>query len=72
VTAVLALNEQLSHKVKELSGHFDSIENAIDTVVDTATRTRLRESTKLSRETLSAAVFELSRQIETLAGRLGA
>jgi methyl-accepting chemotaxis protein len=72
VTTVLALNEQLSQKVKELSGHFDSIENAIDRVDDTATRTRLRETTKLSREALSAAVSELTRQIATLVGRLGA
>ena len=71
VTSVLALNEQMSRKVKDLSKHFDSIENAIDTIDDTETRTRLRESINLSREAMSKAMLKLSRQIGTLVGCRG-
>jgi hypothetical protein len=72
VTKFLAMNEQLNRKVKELSKHFDSIENAIETIEDTETRTRLRESIKRSRESFLEATLKLSRQIRTVLGCRGA
>jgi hypothetical protein len=64
----LASSTQLAHTVKELSKHFDATENAIDAIDDTETRNRLKQSTKLSRETLTKAMLELSRQIGELPG----
>jgi hypothetical protein len=63
LTNVLASSEQLGHKVKELTEQFDAFENAIDTIEDTETRTRLRESIKQSRETLLKAMLQLTQQI---------
>ena len=63
VTSIFASTGQLGHAVKELSKQFEAIENAIDTIDDTETRNRLKESTKLSRETLSKALLKLSQQI---------
>jgi hypothetical protein len=63
VTNILALTRRLGHTVKELSKQFEAIEAAIDTIDDTETRNRLKESTELSRETLSKAVLKLSQQI---------
>jgi hypothetical protein len=72
VSNVSALAEHLSHKLNELSKDFDSIENAIETIEDIGTRTRLCESIKLSRESLLNAMLKLSRQIGTLVGCCGA
>lgn len=72
VARILTSSAQLDHAVNDLSEHFDSIEKAIDTIDDTETRTRLQESTKLSRETLLNAMRKLSQQIGTLVGCRGA
>jgi hypothetical protein len=66
VTSVLASSAQLGRAVKELSKHSDEIEKSIDAIDDTETRSRLKQSTKLSRETLSKAILRLSRQIGKL------
>jgi hypothetical protein len=63
---------QLVHAAKDLSKQFDAIENAIDTIDDAETRTRLKQSTKLSRETLSKAMLKLSQQIRKVVNCLGA
>jgi chromosome segregation ATPase len=72
VTTVLASSAQLDHTLKELSKHFDTIENAIDSIDDAETRNRLKQSTNLSRETLSEAMLKLSRQIGKLVNCRGA
>ena len=68
VTTVLASRAQLHRRLKELSKHFDAIENAIDTIEHMETRTRLRESIKLSREAMSKAALQLTQQIGKLVG----
>ena len=68
----MASRATLGHVVRELSKQFDAIENAINTIDDTETRNRFRQSTKLSRETLSEAMLKLSQQIETLVNCSGA
>lgn len=65
-TRLFARSEELSQAVKELSTRFDSIENALDTMGDAEVRTRLREQIRRSREAMSNAVLELSRQIATM------
>jgi hypothetical protein len=72
LTSVLATREQLSQKVQEFSKEFDAIENAIDTIEDLETRTRLRQTIKLCREAMSKAVLELTQRIGALVGHLGA
>jgi hypothetical protein len=62
----LASTGQLGDAVKELSKQFEAIETAIDTIDCTETRNRLKESTKLSRETLSKALLKQSQQIGNL------
>jgi hypothetical protein len=71
-TSILASSAQLVHAAKDLSKQFDAIENAIDTIDDAETRTRLKQSTKLSRETLSKAMLKLSQQIRKVVNCLGA
>jgi hypothetical protein len=68
----LASSAQLVHAANDLSKQFDAIENAIDTIDDAETRTRLKQSTKLSRETLSKAMLKLSQQIRKVVNCLGA
>jgi hypothetical protein len=58
--------------VKELSKHFDAVENSIDKIDDTENRNRLKQSTKLSRETLLKAMLQLSPQIGKWVGCRGA
>jgi hypothetical protein len=72
MTSCLASRATLGHVVRELSKQFDASENAINTIDDTETRNRLRQSTKLSRETLSEAMLKLSQQIETFVNYHGA
>jgi hypothetical protein len=62
-TSILASSAQLAHAASDLSKQFDAIENAIDTIHDAETRARLKQSTKLSRETLSKAMLKLSQEI---------
>jgi hypothetical protein len=66
-TNVLAASAELDHAVKELSKRFDAIENAIASIGDDAeTRSRLKQSTKLSREALLRAVLQLTQEIGKL------
>jgi hypothetical protein len=62
----LAASAELRLAVEELSNRFDAIEKAIDTIDDADTRTRLRQSIALSRETLLMATLKLSQEIEKL------
>jgi hypothetical protein len=58
VADILASNAQLARTVKEFSKHLDSVDDIIDALSDTETRNRLKQLTKLSRETLTNATFE--------------
>jgi hypothetical protein len=70
---ILAASTQLlANTVRELSRQFDAVENAIGTIKNSETRNQLRQSTKLSRETLSEAMLKLSRQIGRIADHRGA
>jgi hypothetical protein len=71
-TSILASRAKLVHAAKDLSRQFDAIENAIDTIDDAKTRTRLKQSAKLSRNTLLKAMVNLSQQIQKVANHLGA
>jgi hypothetical protein len=72
-TDVLAAStQQLANTVRELSRQFDAIESVISTIEDSETRKQLKQSTKLSRETLSEAMLKLSRQIVRIADHRGA
>jgi hypothetical protein len=66
-TSIVASTQQLSRTIKELSTLFDAVENAIDTVEDVATRTRFKQSTRVSREALSESMLKLSRQLGKIA-----
>jgi predicted ATPase len=66
VTSILAATGKLGYAVEDLSKQFEAIETAIDTVDDTETQNRLKELTKLSRETLSRALLKQSQQIGNL------
>ena len=63
VAEILASSARLGDISKALLKHFDAIEKAIETIDDTETRNRLKQSTKLKREALSNAMGELSQQI---------
>lgn len=68
VTNILAANAELDHAVKELSKHFDAIENAIASIDDAQTKIRLEQSSKLSRETLLSATLQLTQMIGEFVG----
>jgi hypothetical protein len=71
-TSILASSAQLVHVAEDLSKQFDAIKNAIDTIDDAETRTRLKQFTKLSQEALSKAMLNLSQQIQKVVNHLGA
>jgi hypothetical protein len=66
VADILASSVQVGRTIKELSRHFDAVDRIIDAIGDTETRNRHEQSMKLSRETLTNATLELSRQIRKL------
>ena len=68
MTGILASTEHLGQTVKDILKHFDAIENAIDTIEDAEKRSRLKQSTKMSKETLLKAMLQLTRQIEKIVG----
>jgi hypothetical protein len=68
----LASRALLVHAAKDLSRQFYAIENAIDTLDDAETRTRLKQSAKLSRDALLKAMLNLSQQIQKVVNQLGA
>ena len=67
VADILASNAQLARTVKEFSKHLDSVDDIIDALSDTETRNRLKQLTKLSRETLTNATFEFFQAIRKVA-----
>jgi hypothetical protein len=67
-----ASTRQLARTVRKLLRQLDAIESAIGTIGDSETRIRLRQSTNLSRETLSEGLLKLSRQIGIIADHRGA
>jgi hypothetical protein len=56
----------------ELSKRLEELENTVDTIDDTVTRKRLRQSIQLGQETLSQTLPELSQQIDKLVNCFGA
>jgi hypothetical protein len=65
-TSISTSDMQIVFAAKELSRQFDAIENAIDALHDSAARTRLRQSTKQSRDALLKELHNLSRQIQSV------
>jgi hypothetical protein len=71
VTNILAASTELDHAVKELSKRFDAIENAIASIDNVETRSRLKQSSRLSRETLFGATLQLTQVIGEFIGARG-
>jgi hypothetical protein len=68
VTNILAASAELDHAIKELSKRFDAIENAIASIDNVETRSRLKQSGRLSRETLFSATLQLTQVIGEFIG----
>jgi histidinol dehydrogenase len=67
VTNILVANAELEGAVKELSKRFDAMEIAIASIDDAEARSRYKQSSKLSRETLLSAMRRLTQVIGELA-----
>ncbi len=61
--SMLDSGARLVHIAKELSRQFDAVESAIDTIGDAKTRTRMKQSMKLSQDALLEAMLTLSHRI---------
>ena len=68
-TNIFTAIEELNHAVKELSKRLAAIDNAIASIGDAETRSQLKQSSKLSQETLSSAMLQLTQVIGELVGR---
>jgi hypothetical protein len=66
LNSLLSSAVRLEDGVEKLSKQLESIENAIETIGNIELRSRLEQSTKLSRETLSKAMLELFQMEEAL------
>jgi hypothetical protein len=55
---------------KALSRQYDAVECAINTIGDAETRTRLKQSTKLSQDALLNAMLDMSQQISKVVNRI--
>ena len=66
VAEILASSAHLGRSIKELSKHFDAVERNIEALRDMEVRNKYKQSIKLSREALTSATNELSRQIRKL------
>jgi hypothetical protein len=71
-TSMLESGARLIDIAKELSRQFDAVENAINTIGDAEARTRLKQSTKLSRDALLEALLDLSQRICEVVNQSGA
>lgn len=63
VTNILTSSSQLGDALKDISRRFDAIDTAVGTIGNSEIRTRLEQSIKLERETISKMAIELSRSI---------
>jgi hypothetical protein len=63
MASMLESGARLIDIAKALSRQFDEVESAINTIGDAETRTRLKQSTKLSQDALLKAMLDLSQQI---------
>ncbi len=69
VVESLASSADLARAINKLSTYFDAVDRIIDAIGDTEARNRHKQSMQLSRETLTNATLELSRQIRKLPRR---
>jgi hypothetical protein len=68
LNSLLSSAVRLEGGVEKLSKQLEAIENAIETIGNIELRSRLEQSTKLSRETLSKAMLELFQMEEAIRG----
>jgi len=66
VAEIMASNGQLAGAVKELSKHLDALDSVIEVFEETSAKERLMHVSKVSRESLTHAVCELSQQLRKL------
>jgi hypothetical protein len=62
--SLLAAGAELNHAVNAFSKRLDKIDNAIASIDDAESRSRLANTNKLSREQLFAAALQLTREIK--------